>query len=284
MDAVPSYWENTILAPNGPSDGDMIVDGLPVGSVFSFAWSLLVSVSFQFVGFLFTYLLHTTHAAKYGSRAGLGITLVQYGFYLRSPGFADQNGTDTWTWPPVDTPDETTGDVTPTHTFFATAAEATKYFGGPPASPNRRTNIPAITPAPANSTDSEFPDNGFSPEAMSFATEWISFALMTVGWFLLLTSLLGFFRVKRWEKGIQNSHARSAVAETRDVDDSADGASGYDRRLLANLDMLGLVDVVSNRVRGSVGRGTRREPEQAPLTEDEDSSHHSSSRDRTLSV
>lgn len=41
-------------------------------------------MSFQFVGFLLTYLLHTTHAAKNGSRAGLGITLIQYSFYLRN--------------------------------------------------------------------------------------------------------------------------------------------------------------------------------------------------------
>jgi hypothetical protein len=40
-------------------------------------------MSFQLVGFLLTYLLHTTHAAKNGSRAGLGITLVQFGFMMR---------------------------------------------------------------------------------------------------------------------------------------------------------------------------------------------------------
>lgn len=80
---------------------------MPVGNVFSFAWNLLVSMSFQFVGasmssrdeshsvrrgrstdfwsdhldagFLLTFILHTTHAAKNGSRAGLGITLIQLG-------------------------------------------------------------------------------------------------------------------------------------------------------------------------------------------------------------
>ncbi len=41
-------------------------------------------MTFQFVGFLLTYLLHTTHAARCGSRAGLGVTLIQYGFYLRT--------------------------------------------------------------------------------------------------------------------------------------------------------------------------------------------------------
>jgi len=46
----------------------------------------MISMSFQLVGFLLTYLLHTTHAAKNGSRAGLGVTLIQYGFYMRASG------------------------------------------------------------------------------------------------------------------------------------------------------------------------------------------------------
>lgn len=56
---------------------------MPVGSVFSFIWNGMISTSFQLVGFLLTYLLHSTHAAKNGSRAGLGITLIQYGFYMK---------------------------------------------------------------------------------------------------------------------------------------------------------------------------------------------------------
>ncbi|KAG0178013.1 hypothetical protein DFQ29_004033 [Apophysomyces sp. BC1021] len=84
-DSTPPYWQTTIIAPSGYEDL-VLVDGMPVGSLFSFAWNLLVSASFQFVGFMLTYLLHTTHAAKQGSRAGLGISLVQYGFYIRSRG------------------------------------------------------------------------------------------------------------------------------------------------------------------------------------------------------
>ncbi|GAA5832839.1 hypothetical protein JCM11251_000499, partial [Rhodosporidiobolus azoricus] len=79
-DATPAYWETTVITPGGGFlEDDVIYDGLPVGNFFSFAWNLLVSMSFQFVGFLLTYLLHTTHAAKNGSRAGLGITLIQLG-------------------------------------------------------------------------------------------------------------------------------------------------------------------------------------------------------------
>ncbi|KAI8072926.1 hypothetical protein BC940DRAFT_291946 [Gongronella butleri] len=83
LDATPPYWQTTILAPAG-DDEFILVDGLPVGSVLIFFWNLLISASFQFVGFMLTYLLHTSHAGKNGSRAGLGISFVQFGFYVRS--------------------------------------------------------------------------------------------------------------------------------------------------------------------------------------------------------
>lgn len=65
----------------GPDE--VYIDGMPVGSFFSFMWNGMISVAFTLVGFLLTYLLHSTHAAKNGSRAGLGITLIQYGFYMK---------------------------------------------------------------------------------------------------------------------------------------------------------------------------------------------------------
>ena len=83
-DAVPPYWETTVHAPAGlDTDAGMIIDDLPSGSIFTFVANLFTSFFFQFVGFLLTYLLPTTHAAKFGSRAGLGLTLIQYGFYSR---------------------------------------------------------------------------------------------------------------------------------------------------------------------------------------------------------
>lgn len=39
------------------------------------------------LGFLLTYLLHTSHASKNGSRAGLGITLIQLGVSIFDPFF-----------------------------------------------------------------------------------------------------------------------------------------------------------------------------------------------------
>lgn len=81
-DISPPYWETTMFAPGLASD-EVYIDGMPVGTVFAFLWNMFVSVSFQVVGFLLTFLLSTTHAAKQGSRAGFGVTLIQYGFYLR---------------------------------------------------------------------------------------------------------------------------------------------------------------------------------------------------------
>ncbi|KAI8883950.1 hypothetical protein K501DRAFT_183277 [Backusella circina FSU 941] len=89
-DTTPPYWQTTIIAPAG--FGDLVlVEGLPVGSILSFLWNLMVSASFQLVGFMLTYLLHTSHAGKNGALAGLGVSLIQYGFYVRSRGTLEED-------------------------------------------------------------------------------------------------------------------------------------------------------------------------------------------------
>ncbi|KAI0796621.1 hypothetical protein C8Q75DRAFT_802309 [Abortiporus biennis] len=184
-DSVPPYWETTIHAPSSNNTpGEMIIDSLPTGSLFSFLWNMLVSISFTFIGFLLTYLLHTTHAAKLGSRAGLGVTLIQYGFAMRTraddwiePGSGTSEDAG-WNWKSQPKP------------TFETAAQAEEYY--------RNLNETMATAAAA---DIPPPDN--SPFMFGdVTTEWLSFFLMTVGWFILLTSLLGFWRVKRWERSI----------------------------------------------------------------------------------
>ncbi|KAJ7129537.1 hypothetical protein C8R44DRAFT_830012 [Mycena epipterygia] len=176
-DAVPQYWETTVHAPFAPgSAGEMIIDSLPSGSLFSFLWNMLVSISFQFVGFLLTYLLHTTHAARLGSRAGLGVTLIQYGFALRSRGDGAEDEATSGTW---------SGWAVPRPTF-ATAAEAAAYYNG---------TAEGMPPPPLTQEQA----NAIVADA---TTEWFSFFLMTIGWFILLTSVLGFWRVKRWERGV----------------------------------------------------------------------------------
>jgi hypothetical protein len=161
-DATPPYWETTILAP-GMSADEVFIDGLPVGSVFAFIWNAMISMSFTFVGFLLTYLLHTTHAAKNGSRAGLGITLIQYGFYMRSR------------------PDDYTG-------------------GAPP---------PENEPSEPNSYDFGVADMVTdTPEDGIGRNEWISYALMVVGWFILIRSVSSFMRARRTEQVVLASPDR----------------------------------------------------------------------------
>lgn len=79
-DAAPEYWESTMMGP--VYEDEVFVQGLPVGNMANFVWNILVTVAFQLVGFLLCYLLHTSHAAKHGSRAGLGIYLITYGYSI----------------------------------------------------------------------------------------------------------------------------------------------------------------------------------------------------------
>ncbi|KAJ4587232.1 hypothetical protein HRR83_008912 [Exophiala dermatitidis] len=168
-DATPPYWETTILAP-GMSSDEVYVDGLPVGSVFSFVWNGMISMSFQLVGFLLTYLLHTTHAAKHGSRAGLGLTLVQYGFYMS--GSSDSN--------------QDTGNP---GQFSSTS----------PPDPNSHNFDPG---AVDGSNDSKSGMGGFT------GADWISYILMIVGWFILIRAVSDFMRARRHEALVLQSPSR----------------------------------------------------------------------------
>lgn len=168
-DATPPYWETTILAP-GISSDEVFVDGLPVGSIFSFVWNAMISMSFQVVGFILTYLLHTTHAAKNGSRAGLGLTLVQYGFYMK--GGSDSNDT---------------GD--------------SDQFINPP-DPNSHSFDPGAV------ADSSSGGDGGSAMSSISTSEWISYVLMIVGWFILIRAISDFLRARRHEQLVLQSPDR----------------------------------------------------------------------------
>ncbi|KAL0565679.1 hypothetical protein V5O48_016339 [Marasmius crinis-equi] len=177
-DAVPPYWETTVVAPSvpGESGSDMIIDDLPSGSVWVFFINAFISFSFNFIGFLFTFLLHTSHAGKYGSRAGLGLTLIQYGFYSRRM--------DNMDYPEEDT---------------TSAIPAT---GSIPDSPGpMATGIPSSSTAPDPSATDNIQLDVISPR------DWLAFIFMTAGWFLFLTSCVGYWRVKRWEASIRASAA-----------------------------------------------------------------------------
>jgi hypothetical protein len=155
---VPPYWETTVHAPFSPDSlGEVVIDSLPTGSLFSFFWNMLVSISFQFVGFLLTYLLHTTHAGRLGARAGLGVTLIQYGFTLRAKTEGPKDGVASGN----DWPGWMAGDPAPSEDDF---------FKG--LSQN----------ATSPTSDAEANGGATYISAVGITTsEWLSFFLMTIG-------------------------------------------------------------------------------------------------------
>jgi len=228
-DAVPPYWETTVHAPSVYSAGEMLVDGLATGTLFSFCWNMLISLSFSFVGFLLTYLLHTSHAGKFGSRAGLGFTLIQYGFKFRLASRMPQEDEDAG-WP---------------------------YAAGSKGSATVATPTPSFDFSQVNVTEA-VADAGSYETVLPFTQEWVAFCFMTFGWFLLLTSFLGYWRVKRWERQI----LRSATPPPPE-------AIERDRVVRQNLERIfGMTAVLSAR-EWDIERGDRDPLPDAPLSAEE---------------
>ncbi|KAK4035354.1 hypothetical protein C8A01DRAFT_48447 [Parachaetomium inaequale] len=169
-DQAPPYWETTILAPGLGGPDDVFIDGLPVGSFFSFAWNAMITLLFQFVGFLLTYLLHSTHAAKNGSRAGLGILLIQYGFYMKgAPPGAGSGG----------------------------SAHSQMEGGGyaSPGDPNSHN---------FNQDDVNQGDGGSDLTG----TDWAAYLLMIAGWFILIRAVSDYLKARRHEQLVLQSPDR----------------------------------------------------------------------------
>jgi hypothetical protein len=153
---------------------EVYIDGMPVGSFFGFIWNAAISMFFQLPGFLLTYLLHSTHAAKNGSRTGLGITLIQYGFYMK-----DRNsgsGAD-----------------------GMAASQPGDGYANPP-DPNAHDFDPnAVT----NGGDGG--DSGLSDIASG---GWVAYMLMIVGWFILIRAVSDYLRARRHEQLVLQSPDR----------------------------------------------------------------------------
>ncbi|KAI9841585.1 MAG: hypothetical protein M1838_003502 [Thelocarpon superellum] len=182
-DATPPYWETTILAP-GVGPDEVFIDGLPVGSAFSFVWNGMISMSFQLVGFLLTYLLHTTHAAKNGSKAGLGITLVQYGFYMKSAkGRAGTPSADPAYAQPQD----------PNSHDFDTSSIS---------------NAAVAVAAMADASDGNTSASSRGAMASITSSDWLAYLLMIVGWFILIRAVSNFLKARRHEQLVLQSPDR----------------------------------------------------------------------------
>ena len=196
-DATPPYWETTILTPSGAaSDNDVFIDGLPVGTFFSFVWNAMISMSFQLVGFLLTYLLHTTHAAKNGSKAGLGITLIQYGFGMKRDFSAPDKGGD-----PANPQQPDPNQPVPGGDAFIP----------PPNDPNNVDFDPnsAIGGSAAFVADAAQGPGGVGSAVQGMkATDWFAYALMIVGWFILIRAISQYFKARRHEQLVLQSPSR----------------------------------------------------------------------------
>ena len=214
LDSAPPYFDTTVHTSGagglgGVSGGleEVLIEGLPLGNIFSFFWSLLVSMSFQFVGFLLTTLLSTSHAAKNGSRAGLGVTLIQYGLYLgqeieNSNQFngnlsGGNPGKDDWAafWGGQGTP----------NTASSSAAAASAVVSATSSA------VSAMATAASNTIASNSTDPWDGPilldgnSAMAGVTSsWISMVLMIAGYFLLVSSVLGYLKAIRYAKALRD--------------------------------------------------------------------------------
>lgn len=136
----------------------------------------MISMSFQLVGFLLTYLLHSTHAAKNGSRAGLGVTMIQYGFYMKgSAGGSDgmQPGGDGYAAPP----DPNSHDFDP--------GSVKNGAGGGGGGDGNGGGLGDIA-----------------------SSEWVAYILMIVGWFILIRSVSDYLKARRHEQLVLQSPDR----------------------------------------------------------------------------
>ena len=74
----PSYETTVIASANVGEDGEVLIEGLPVGDLGAFAGHFLFSVAFDFVGYVLTAITASSHSARAGSRIGLSFTLCRY--------------------------------------------------------------------------------------------------------------------------------------------------------------------------------------------------------------
>lgn len=172
-DVVPQYWESTAVSPL--YEDEVFVDGLPVGNIANYVWNVLVTVAFQFVGFVLCYLLHTSHAAKEGSRAGLGATLVFYGWNMVPSNFGNLD-----TVPIRHQPDDP-NQVDITHSLSLKGGNVDTYKSG-------------MMQPPVNHETNHLP------------TPYFAYGLIALGLFIISKSFVDYYRVKQIESRILAPH------------------------------------------------------------------------------
>ena len=186
-DASPEYWELTMISPM--YEDEVFVQGLPVGNIANFVWNALVSVAFQFVGFILCYLLHTSHAAKQGSRAGLGINLIMYGWNLVPQNFGH--------------PDKLPKKYQPENPNDFDINKSTKISG----------KIDGYNSGIfiQNSIDNTKDGNAGDWLGGSGSAPYVAYGLIAFGLFIILKSLVDYYRVKQLERAILNPPSNMPV-------------------------------------------------------------------------
>ncbi len=201
------------MAPGFGTD-EVYIDGLPVGSLFSFAWNGLISMSFQWVGFLLTYLLHTTHAAKNGSKAGLGIAMVQMGFQMKSSRSSSSDdivvgGDGGQPQQPNTAPqDPNSHDISGLGESFSSSLAAA--LNGQPGGDLVIGGSSGLELSDGAGGDG-VPGGGrrlADPEWSVSNMDWLAYALMIVGWFILIKSVSNYVKVRRHEQLVLQSPDR----------------------------------------------------------------------------
>ncbi|OBA22336.1 hypothetical protein METBIDRAFT_25035, partial [Metschnikowia bicuspidata var. bicuspidata NRRL YB-4993] len=182
-DSSPEYWEATMISPM--YEDEVFVHGLPVGNIANFVWNVLVSVAFQLVGFMLCYLLHTSHASKQGTRAGLGITILMYGYNVIPANFGR--------------PDKV----------------PTRYEPSDPNLFDISKSLPIATGGAVDNYLLGFVQHLDTNETQSGAQTPVSaYGIMALGALILLKSLVDFYFIKREEKRILAPRALEEVHTT----------------------------------------------------------------------
>lgn len=187
-DATPEYWETTMISPM--YEDEVFVQGLPVGNLANFVWNVLVTVAFQLVGFILCYLLHTSHAAKQGTRAGLGVTLLMYGYNQVPANFGRS-------------------DRIPM-----------KYEPDDPNLIDISRSL-SIKAGGLDGYELGFRQHLGSEAVANSKTPYFAYGLIAFGLFIIAKSVVDFYRVKQTEREILAPHAQPETHTTTEATDNA---------------------------------------------------------------
>jgi len=78
----PFYGYEVAYCHIGEFYGEMLFDSIPAGSWGGLILSAFFSFIFDFIGFIMTFFLSTSHGTRKGALIGLGFTLIRYGIYV----------------------------------------------------------------------------------------------------------------------------------------------------------------------------------------------------------